>query len=91
MMHFSIADVAGTNHMFLGWLGTARREQLSIRLSPARPGSNQKTGLFAVNAAFCRLVFVQLPLFQTDMAEACGSRKQFRLEFQELRRIGEER
>jgi hypothetical protein len=33
-----------------------------------------KTGPFAANAAFCRLISLQLPSSQLDMAEACGSR-----------------
>src|SRR6266566_3271084 len=33
-----------------------------------------KTGCISLNAAFCRLVFLQLPSSQIDMAEACGSR-----------------
>src|SRR5439155_3321704 len=32
-----------------------------------------KTGCISLNAAFCRLVFLQLPSSQIDMAEACGS------------------
>src|SRR6266550_5892338 len=35
-----------------------------------------KTGCISLNAAFCRLVFLQLPSSQIDMAEACGSRTQ---------------
>src|SRR5882724_588918 len=41
---------------------------------PRRSKSNHKTGPFAANAAFCRLIFLQLPSSQLDMAEACGSR-----------------
>src|SRR5437879_12566164 len=33
-----------------------------------------KTGCISPNAAFCRLLFLQLPSSQIDMAEACGSR-----------------
>ena len=33
-----------------------------------------KAGCISLNAAFCRLVFLQLPSSQIDMAEACGSR-----------------
>jgi hypothetical protein len=43
---------------------------------PRRSKSNHKTGAFAANAAFCRLIFLQLPSSQLDMAEACGSRTQ---------------
>ena len=35
-----------------------------------------KTGCLSLNAAFCRLFFLQLPSSQIDMAEACGSRSQ---------------
>jgi hypothetical protein len=35
-----------------------------------------KTRCISLNAAFCRLVFLQLPSNQIDMAEACGSRTQ---------------
>ena len=43
---------------------------------PRRSKSNHKTGHFAANVAFCRLIFLQLPSSQLDMAEACGSRTQ---------------
>jgi len=45
------------------------------RLSPA-PAQNQITKPVpcAVNAVFCRFIFLQLPSSQLDMAEACGSR-----------------
>jgi hypothetical protein len=33
-----------------------------------------KVGCMSLNAAFCRLVCLQLPSSQIDMAEACGSR-----------------
>jgi hypothetical protein len=35
-----------------------------------------KIGCISLNAAFCRLVFLQLTSNQIDMAEACGSRTQ---------------
>jgi hypothetical protein len=41
---------------------------------PRRSKSKHKTGPFAANAAFCRLISLQLPSSQLDMAEACGSR-----------------
>src|SRR6267143_6944576 len=41
---------------------------------PRRSKSNHKTSHFTANAAFCRLIFLQLPSSQLDMAEACGSR-----------------
>ena len=45
-----------------------------------------KTRCISLNAAFCRLVFLQLPSSQIDVAEACGSRKQYLMEFQGLTR-----
>jgi hypothetical protein len=33
-----------------------------------------KPDLFFLNAAFCRLVDLQFPFHETDIAEACGSR-----------------
>ena len=41
---------------------------------PRRSKSNHRTGPFAANAAFCRLIVLQVPSSQLDMAEACGSR-----------------
>src|ERR1700676_2718184 len=65
---------------------------LVARLSPSRclvhgyvrfsfsalmpPRTAHKTGCISLNAAFCRLIFLQLPSSQRDMAEACGSRIQ---------------
>jgi hypothetical protein len=46
------------------------------RLSPAPLKIKHKTGPSAANAAFCRLISLQLPSSQLDMAEACGSRTQ---------------
>src|SRR6267154_2598324 len=65
-------------------LGTVKMAQLALPAflgsvrgtgcRPRRSKSNHKTGPFAANAAFCRLIFLQLPSSQLDMAEACGSR-----------------
>jgi len=65
-------------------LGTVKMAQLALPAflgsvrgtgcRPRRSKSNHKTGPFAANAALCRLIFLQLPSSQLDMAEACGSR-----------------
>jgi hypothetical protein len=49
------------------------RGQNLIRLSPALT-KNWKYEPDLFIAAFCRLIFLQLPSNQKDMAEACGSR-----------------
>jgi hypothetical protein len=54
------------------FLGSVRGTGCHLR----RSKSNHNTGPFAANAAFCRLIFLQLPSSQLDMAEACGSRTQ---------------
>jgi len=71
-------------HPQAAYLGTVKMAQLALPAflgsvrgtgcRPRRSKSNHKTGPFAANAAFCRLIFLQLPSSQLDMAEACGSR-----------------
>jgi hypothetical protein len=51
-------------------VGTSTHVRLS--LAPLKLGKLARS-LFVI-AAFCRLVFLQLPSDQKDMAEACGSR-----------------
>src|SRR5260370_8588340 len=63
-------QAASLRHRYLLFLGSVR----GTGCHPRRSKSNHKTGHFAANAAFCRLIFLQLPSSQLDMAEACGSR-----------------
>jgi hypothetical protein len=78
------AEVIRSGHLAL----SIECENSRVRLSLAPPRIVHKTGCISRNAAFCRLVFLQLPSNQIDTAEACGSRTQT---LDSQRRIGNER
>src|SRR5260370_28693064 len=66
--YFSHVERGVTSSTYFSLLG------LRIRLSLAPLKSNSQNRSHTANAAFCLLVFSQLPSSQLDMAEACGSR-----------------